>query len=242
MVLRKLKSLMGGLIRARDPINHNDRHGALYKAWGYVFNNHLQGDYYEFGVFDGRTFIKSFLIYEHYKKRLRDDTRSSERWRREPALLFADFEVIFYGLDTFLGMPENDEGNPIFARGMFECSLEEVTRRCAAIGLSGKRLKLLKGLFSASTPLLLESNPRPAAIINLDCDLYASAKEALALCQHLIQEGTVLLCDDYNTFCSSPYKGERRALAEFREETGIQFEAWFPYQFCAQAFLCHRES
>jgi hypothetical protein len=51
----------------------------------------------------------------------------------------------------------------------------------------------------------------------------------------------VLLCDDYNAFCANPNKGERRALTEFQQETNIQLEPWFPYQYNAQAFFCHRK-
>jgi O-methyltransferase len=239
MLKTGLRSLGTGLRRATDPINRNDRYGALYKAWGYVFSNHLEGDYYEFGVFDGKTVTESFLIYEGYRNWLKRETQSSERWRREPALVYVNFEAIFYGLDTFEGMPANNEGNQRFAKGMFECSIDEVAANCAKVGLIDRRLKLLKGLFSSSGPALLATHPRRAAIINLDCDLYSSAKDALAICEKLIQNGTVLLCDDYNHFCASSERGERKALAEFSDKTRIHLEPWFPYQFCGQALLCH---
>ena len=240
MLFQRLKSVIEALRRSNDPMNWNDRYGALYRAWGYALGNHLRGDYYEFGVFDGRGLIRSFSVYERYRKWLQAELHSSENWRREPAALIANYEAKFYGLDTFEGMPDNNEGNAIFSPRFFECSIEEVTKRCATVGLEGEHLCLMKGLFSNAAPLLLASSPRPAAIINLDSDLYASAKEALSLCEHLIQDGSVLLCDDYNSFCASPNKGERRALAEFQQETDIQFEPWFSYQYNAQAFLCHR--
>jgi O-methyltransferase len=241
MIFGRLKSAMEALRRANDPMNWKDRHGALYKAWGYVFGNQLQGDYYEFGVFDGRGLIRSFSVYQRYQRWLKDELQSSENWRREPAALMANYQSKFYGLDTFEGMPDNDEGSPFFSAKFFNCSIEEVTKRCAAVGLRGDSLCLMKGLFSESAPLLMASKPRPAAIVNLDCDLYVSAKDALAVCKHLIQDGTVLLCDDYNAFCANPNKGERRALTEFQQETNIQLEPWFPYQYNAQAFFCHRK-
>jgi hypothetical protein len=242
MGIQRLKLAIDALRRANDPMNWNDRYGALYKAWGYVLGNQLPGDYYEFGVFDGRGLVRSFSVYDRYRKQLKSELLRSENWRREPAALMANYQSKFYGLDTFEGMPDNDEGNPLFSPTFFACSIEDVTKRCAAAGLHGESLCLMKGLFSETAPLLLASNPRPAAIVNLDCDLYASARDALAICEPLIQDGTVLLCDDYNAFRASLNKGERRALTEFKQQTSIQLEPWFSYQFNAQAFLCHRKS
>jgi hypothetical protein len=34
-------------------LNKNDRAGALHRAWGHIFTNHIQGDYVEFGVYQG---------------------------------------------------------------------------------------------------------------------------------------------------------------------------------------------
>ena len=49
-------------INYSDGINRNDRIGALYKAWGYIFSNQIEGDYLEYGVFRGTTFIHSYNI------------------------------------------------------------------------------------------------------------------------------------------------------------------------------------
>lgn len=239
MIFRKVKLVLEAVRRAGDPMNWGDRYGALYRAWGYVFGNQMRGDYYEFGVFDGRGLIRSFSAYKRHQRWLEAGARCRDAWRRGPAAQVTEYNARFYGLDTFHGMPANDEGNALFAPGFFDCSIETVRKRCAKNGLEGEQLCLLKGLFSETMPHLLGSSPRPAAIINIDCDLYASTKDALAASRQLIQDGTVLLFDDYNAFCASPEKGERRALYEFQKDTGIKIEPWFSYQFNAQAFLCH---
>jgi hypothetical protein len=77
-----------------------------------------------------------------------------------------------------------------------------------------------------------------AAVIHIDADIYQSAVEALELMRNSIQQGTVILFDDYNCFDASNNKGERRALREFSEKTGIFFEPWFAYRNVGQAFLC----
>ena len=46
----------------RGEINLNDRKGSLHKAWGHIFSNHLDGDYVEFGVYQGASFFNSIKI------------------------------------------------------------------------------------------------------------------------------------------------------------------------------------
>jgi O-methyltransferase len=80
----------------------------------------------------------------------------------------------------------------------------------------------------------------PAAIVNVDCDLYGSARDALALIGPKLRQGTVLLMDDWNAFAASPRAGERRALAEFlASRPDLSVEPWFAYEFVGQAFLVH---
>lgn len=43
--------------------NRNDRAGALHRAWAHVFTSHLQGGYYEFGVYRGAAFRDSYRVY-----------------------------------------------------------------------------------------------------------------------------------------------------------------------------------
>ncbi len=85
----------------------------------------------------------------------------------------------------------------------------------------------------------LKTQPKPAAVINLDCDLYVSSVYALRICAHLIQDGTVLLADDYNAFRANPNQGQRQAIRGFEEEHPVLFEPWFSFNYNCQAFLCH---
>ena len=81
---------------------------------------------------------------------------------------------------------------------------------------------------------------QPAAIINLDCDLYSSAREALEIVAPKLIQGSVILADDWNTFGGDRKSGERKAVSEFLEEhPDIEFENWFPYQYAGQAFIVH---
>lgn len=223
----------------RGDLHRNDRHGALHRAWGYVFSNHLVGDYYEFGVYQGESLVASYRTYGQYRAWLTAQTHSPEPWRRELAGPYlAQPPARFLGFDTFAGMPANDEGARQFAPGTFVGSEAAVRERCAAVGLVAPQLALVPGLFSETQTAALRAGP--AAIVNLDGDLYLSARDALEAVTPQIQQGTVLLCDDYHAFNARPDAGERRALTEWTASTGIVAEPWFAYHFLGHAFLCHR--
>tara|TARA_R110002020_G_scaffold394715_1_gene604739 strand:+ start:32401 stop:33096 length:696 start_codon:yes stop_codon:yes gene_type:complete len=144
---------------------------------------------------------------------------------------------IIYGFDSFEGLPEfwdgdnpqgvyslggdipmgsiagsNDE-NP----GMYDSSPTTVIQPWP------RNVRLVKGLFSDSLPPFLSAHPEPAAFINIDSDLYSSAKTVLEHLEDRFQNGTILTFDelcDYPTYRDH----EIKAFAEFLLKTGYQYE------------------
>lgn len=111
-------------------INKNDRIGAIHRAWGHVFSNHLRGDYFEFGVYLGDTFVESYRQWMQFHSWLKSQMASPEQWRRTVAREYADFVPTFYGLDTFNGIPKNTEENATFASGTFAADYGLVKNKC----------------------------------------------------------------------------------------------------------------
>lgn len=165
---------------------------------------------------------------------------SKESWRRSVAESYIDHQPLFHALDTFSGMPDNDERNITFSSGTFYATQDEVKTSCAKKGLNEETgLRFYRGLFYDTADKLRENmTGRKAAIINIDCDLYCSAKESLEISEEFIQVGTVLLFDDYDCFNANNNKGERKAFAEFSSQSRFQFEPWHPYKYAGQSFLC----
>ncbi|MDD5439163.1 MAG: macrocin O-methyltransferase [Candidatus Omnitrophica bacterium] len=222
----------------RFSVNRNDRTGMLYKSWGLVFTDLIKGAYYEFGLYKGASFITSWKEYSKFRKWAVAQTKSDEFWRRQNIKDYINYRHDFYGFDTFEGMPANNEGSVTFHEKSFAGSFDEVDKQCRKAGM---RYRLFKGLFSA-IPKEEVRALEPAAIVNIDSDLYGSAWDALAIVRDKLQQGTILLMDDYNCFSSSDACGERRALREFCEKNpAYRFEPWMPYHFVGQAFLCHVE-
>lgn len=232
--LRKARILYRRL-RVGANLHRNDALGALHRAWGYVHATQLAGDYYEFGVHRGWSMINSWFSYGHFRRRLAQG-RSLPFERRGTVAAFLAQQPVFYGFDTFAGMPENDEGEDTLAPGSFMSDLGAVTGDCAAAGLRPPDLRLVPGLFADTTAQVGE---RPAAIVHLDCDLYVSTRDALRAVAPRLVQGSVVLCDDYNLFRADPGRGQRHAVAEFTAASGVRLEPWFAYGPASQAFLCH---
>jgi len=210
--------------------------GILARSWGNVFGNMRKGAYYEFGVYEGATFIASWNIYLKYEEWLNSQHVSDEPWRREYAESYNYEKPEFYAFDTFEGMPVNDEDNPAFQKGNFSFPKDKFDEKCTKIGI---RYRSFKGLFSDISDQIMVKL-QPAAIINIDCDLYQSTKDALEKIKGKIQQGTIMLFDDYNCFEMRNDLGQRKALTEFLETNPqFEFEPWQAYLYSGQSFFCH---
>jgi tetratricopeptide (TPR) repeat protein len=105
--------------------------------------------------------------------------------------------------------------------------------------LSPERLFVYRGYFAQT----LHKPPAvKAALLHVDCDLYQSTQEVLTRLYEadVLQDGSVVLFDDYNCFKASPYFGERRAFREFLEgQTKFEATPFFTYGFNGAAFFLH---
>jgi hypothetical protein len=93
--------------------------------------------------------------------------------------------------------------------------------------MTSERLVTVKGFYERSlTPALRDRLlPQKAAVIYIDCDLYASAAVVLDFIVPFLQEGTVIVFDDWNCYYANPDRGERRAWREFLEaHPDLRFE------------------
>ena len=132
-------------------------------------------------------------------------------------------------------MPANIEGSSEFAEGTFQTSLTKVEKHLAHV-IPGKNLRLIPGDFTNSG-VRYPKDAHLLAILNIDSDLYESAAAGLVLSQTLLQQGSVILFDEFHAFNADPKKGERRALEEWLVGCSIKVERWFDYHYSGRAFL-----
>ncbi len=128
----------------------------------------------------------------------------------------------FFAFDSFEGLPELegiDKDNRDFSKGQYAAGVDEVRRNLVRAGVPEDRVVFVSGWFDETcTPATIEKhNIRKAAVIWVDCDLYHSAKSVLNFVTPLVQDGTVIVFDDWYSFRGNPRRGEQRAFSEWRE-------------------------
>lgn len=184
-----------------------------------------RGDYYEFGLFKGYSF-----------------------WFAQRTACRHDAGTMrFFGFDSFDGLP--DVGGPDetakgdFYRGQYACAYDTVRAALDHAGVDWARTTLVRGFFDESlTPALrTDHRMRSVAVALIDCDLYASTVEVLRFIDPLIEEGSILIFDDWNCFDADDAKGQRKAFAELRERRrDLEAAPLFAYGSWGQAFCMSR--
>ncbi|MBT6225254.1 MAG: class I SAM-dependent methyltransferase [Candidatus Scalindua sp.] len=116
-----------------------------------------------------------------------------------------------YGFDSFEGLPEYWRRG--FDKGHF---------KTPELPKTPDNVTLIEGWFSDSLPGFLDMHKEKAVFIHIDCDLYSSTKTIFDLAGDRIEEGTILVFDEYFNYPGWRH-GEYKAFQEFCEKNGIQY-------------------
>ncbi|WP_374558370.1 class I SAM-dependent methyltransferase [Thermomonas sp.] len=204
-------------VQARvNPIHYE----VMFNEAGKVAANLRRGHYLEFGTFDGRTFT---LAWHSMAKRC--------PWMR------------FFGFDSFTGIlgARNDE---VYVDGTYCSNRETFEHNWRVAGLDPGRCMSVPGDFreSLAEPGLRERlGIEAAAVVHIDCDVYEAAKAALDFVAPVLQQGSVLLFDEFHANHASNATGERRALRELlAAHPELEVERWHDYAVEGRSFLVHR--
>lgn len=115
---------------------------------------------------------------------------------------------------------------------------QHIAARLAEI-IRPERIFINKGFYA---DVLKRDLSIKAALIHIDCDLYQSTEEVLTGLHRMkaLQDGCVVLFDDWNCNRANPDFGERRAFREFLErQSDYTASPWFTYGYNGAAFLLH---
>lgn len=195
----------------------------LAQAFEFVKTNGISGDYFEFGLWRGKTFT----------------------WARMMARRYRVAGVKFRGFDSFQGLPATAERQfSIWSQGQFAFSRREFEQVLKRKGFRTDEYELTEGFYDQTlTPQLsnqLQSRGVKAAVVYIDCDLYESTRDALRFMRPFLQEGTVVCFDDYFAYRGRPDMGEQRALAEFQEaNVTFRMRPYLLYGSLGMSFLHH---
>jgi len=158
-----------------------EKHAALVKHA--VGNAKLPGLFLEFGVGRGK----------------------SMRWIASQA----DRPV--HGFDSFEGIPEYWNGNPIGA--FAQTGLPKVP----------DNVQFEIGMFDATLPPFLKRHTDPVAFLHVDCDLYSSTVTIFSALKERLQPNAIVLFDEYYNF-PRWQQHEFKAFQEFVDEADIKYE------------------
>ena len=163
----------------------------------------IEGDYLEFGVYRGSSFIQAYQMAEKYGL-------ASMR---------------FFAFDSFQGLPAAE--GKTFNKGEFQCSRLLFTKIIRKAGVDLDRVVVVEGFYQDSLQDLVkvDHDLKRASLIHVDCDLYVSTKDVLRFVQDLLQPGCMIVMDDWHTFEAADAPddpaqfGEPRAFEEWTESS-----------------------
>ena len=128
------------------------------------------------------------------------------------AILAGETEDIVHGFDSFEGLPENWLGS---AAGHLTTG--------AALPIAPANARLHPGWFEESLPPFLEQEKDDVRFVNVDSDIYSSARFVLFSLKERLQPGSVIVFDEMignRSWRDDEYK----AFQEFIAETGFSYE------------------
>jgi O-methyltransferase len=197
---------------------------AIDSAMDHLRSNEVVGDYYEFGLYRGYTF-----------------------WSAQKSADRAGLAGMrFFGFDSFTGLPDmtgEDEKSMVFFPGDYKCARDELIGYLTEHDYDWSRATLIEGYFeeSLTSDAKLEHHMGLASLVMVDCDLYQSTVPVLAFIADLLQDGTLILFDDWYCFGEKDDRGEPRAFREFlAAHQEWRADAMMDFPKFGKGFVMHR--
>ena len=185
---------------------YSPKEEVLRDAMKFASSSRIPGDYLEFGVKKGGSFSAAY----HLAQRTGIENPS-----------YGLPTMHFYAFDSFKGLPEiteTDEDEDLtFQQGDFAYSKREFVETLRTDRVDLAKVTIVPGWYKdvlnkvTSEKLSLTL----AAVIYIDCDLYTSTVCVLDFIAAYVQDGTVLIFDDWYSFRGNPNRGQQRAFGEW---------------------------
>ena len=198
--------------RSLDYVGSNGciRCAASFAAW-----NQVPGDYLEFGVFRGQSFSEAYHSIWRNRQKVRQfvATKEIEKWIQERPRFFA--------FDSFCGLPGGEADRHLdYSEGAYACTETQFTENIVNNGVDMADVRIVPGFYdeTLTADTKEQLSLQRAAIILIDCDLYESTVPVLEFITDLVDQGTILIFDDWYRFKGDPNKGEQRACNEWLQK------------------------
>jgi O-methyltransferase len=214
--LRALRQAAGRFVILPPPPK-SKQDTIIWKAAEILSAELVEGDYIEFGVYQGRSFIEAYQLtkevyarYVGFSQEYRD--RMSAAWHG----------MRFFAFDSFAGLPHSGplDASPAFVEGTFVCDVDRFSANLRQVGIDTSKVVVVPGFYenTCRAETIATYQMKRAAVVHFDCDLYESTRTALRFIDPLLVDGTVLIFDDWFCFRGHPQLGEQRAFREWAAE------------------------
>ena len=216
--LKKLRDNAREALRGflQIPPNYIGDNGCVRAAASFATWNQVAGDYLEFGVWRGFSFATAWHEVQRQRQnhiRLGYDTPEYNAWK--------DIRPRFFAFDCFEGLPGggNEARMVDYHEGSYLCSEGEFRQNLVDRGVDLGDVVVVKGFYEHTCTPETRAAQRleKAAIVMIDCDLYSSTVPVLEFLTPIVQQGTILIFDDWFRFQGNPEQGEQRACREWLE-------------------------
>lgn len=208
-------------------IEHNiGKYFAIKKAFYITALEKLDGDYLEFGVFTGSSFVFA--------------NRTHRRMRA-----IADVKTKFYGFDSFTGfgaVAKHDQ-HPFYLDSIFAVNAEKVIRNIKRKS-KGNEVVITQGFFEDTVKgkTAASFGIEKTRILFIDCDLKDPARIALDFVLPTIQDGTILIMDDFFSYKGRPELGVNGAFLEFQAANPqFNWRLLYHYGYGGVAYIASRK-
>lgn len=195
----------------------------FFKAMCFLKFNQIKGDYLEFGLREGETFM---LAHKHNQ-------------------LHGGLGMHFYGFDSFKGLPKQ-KGVDIHSQwqeGDMAVTLEDFQQILTEYGMNKSEYTLVSGFYedSLTDDTRKKLGLKKAGLVYVDCDLYESTVPVLRFVLPILQTGTVIAFDDWFAFNGDPERGGQLALKEFLlENPSIKVVDFLGFGWHGKSFIVKR--
>jgi O-methyltransferase len=217
-LLKKIREKIVKSLRSflNIPPNYVGDNGCIRAAATFIAANQIEGDYLEFGVWKGYSFVPAFNAIvgtrlNHFQQGF--STNEYNSWKNS--------EPRFFAFDSFEGLPEGGKEATMvdYEEGSYACSEKDFLKNLTDRGVDLARVTTVKGFYNDTCIAETKTGNElsKAAMVMIDCDLYSSTVPVLNFITDIIGQGTIIIFDDWFRFKANPNAGEQLACREWLE-------------------------
>ena len=206
-------------------INNLDLIKAYRKVFFYLNFELIEGDYLEFGVYEGSSILSAYFANKSTSK-----VDTIVITKKCPERKFIGFDSFESGFKYY----NKEDKHENWSEGLLKSSYSKTRKRLNKF--SKNNFILVNGDIENTVPQIIKDKNiveghhiKKIAAVLIDVDLKSPALEALNFCKDKLQNGSIIIIDNYFYYKGDKKKGERGALLETFKNSNVTLEEFGNY-------------